>query len=144
MKSRILNSLCFNDAKPGKHEHFCLSWTIAVFQITFNLVLINRHNTAEIVISGEPGIVDRVLALHAGSRVFDSHRGHMSERFFRSNRPGYPHPVSSELENSHQSGGWCGVRFIIPTKLCMCTQNTTNTMRTDTRRRVCAAMVPYR
>ena len=49
---------------------------------------------------GEPGLVDRVLALHAGSRGFDSHRGHMSERFFRSNRPGYPHPVSSELENS--------------------------------------------
>ena len=24
----------------------------------------------------------------------------MFERFFRSNRPGYPHPVSSELENS--------------------------------------------
>ena len=24
----------------------------------------------------------------------------MSERFFRSNRPGYPHPVGSELENS--------------------------------------------
>ena len=24
----------------------------------------------------------------------------MSERFFRPNRPGYPHPVSSELENS--------------------------------------------
>ena len=24
----------------------------------------------------------------------------MSERFFRSNRPRYPHPVSSELENS--------------------------------------------
>ena len=42
------------------------------------------------------GLVDRVLALHAGSRGFDSHRGHMSERF----RPGYPHPVSSELENS--------------------------------------------
>ena len=47
--------------------------------------------------SGEPGLMDRVLALHAG---FDFHRGHMSERFFRSNRPGYPHPVSSELENS--------------------------------------------
>ena len=44
--------------------------------------------------------MDRVLALHAGSRGFDSHGGHMSERFFRSNRPGYPHPVSSELENS--------------------------------------------
>ena len=50
--------------------------------------------------SGEPGLVDRVLAWHAVSRGFDSHRGHMSERFFRSNRPGYPHPVSSELEIS--------------------------------------------
>ena len=49
---------------------------------------------------GEPGLVDKVLALHAGSRGFESHRGHMSERFFRSNRPGYPHPVSSELEIS--------------------------------------------
>ena len=44
--------------------------------------------------------MDRVLALPAGSRGFDSHRGAQSERFFRSNRPGYPHPVSSELENS--------------------------------------------
>ena len=52
------------------------------------------------ILSGELGLMDRVLALHAGSRGFDSHRGHMSERFFRSNRPGYPHPVSSELENS--------------------------------------------
>ena len=25
---------------------------------------------------------------------------HMSEQFFQSNRPGYPHPVSPELENS--------------------------------------------
>ena len=44
--------------------------------------------------------MDRVLALNAGSRGFNSHRGHMSERFSRSNRPWYPHPVSSELENS--------------------------------------------
>ena len=43
--------------------------------------------------------MDRVLASHAGTRGFDSHRGHMSERFFRSNRPGYPHLVSSELES---------------------------------------------
>ena len=50
--------------------------------------------------SGEPGLVDRLLALHAGSRGFDSHRGHMSKQFFRSNRPGYSHTVSSELENS--------------------------------------------
>ena len=50
--------------------------------------------------------MDRVLALHAGSRGFDSHRRQMSERFFRSNRPGYPHPVSSELEN-------CGIRVAV-------------------------------
>ena len=41
-----------------------------------------------------------VLALQAGSRGFNSHRGHMSKRFFRSNRRGYLHPVSPELENS--------------------------------------------
>ena len=59
----------------------------------------------------EPDLVDRVLALHAGSRGFDSHRGHMSDRFFRSNRPGYPHPVSSELENSgiRVAAGVCSV-----------------------------------
>ena len=50
--------------------------------------------------SGAPGLVDRVFAVHAGSKGFDSHQRHMSERFFRSNRPGYPHPVCSELENS--------------------------------------------
>ena len=55
-----------------------------------------QHKT----ISGEPGLVDRVLAFHAGSRGFDSHQEHISERFFQSNRPGYPQPVSSELENS--------------------------------------------
>ena len=44
--------------------------------------------------------MDKVLTLHAGNRGFDSHLGYMSERFFRSNRSGYPHPVSSELENS--------------------------------------------
>ena len=57
-------------------------------------------------LSGKPGLVDRVLALHAGSRGFDSHQGHMSEQFFQSNRPGYPHPVSSELENS-------GIRVVV-------------------------------
>ena len=57
---------------------------------------INFHS----VICGETGLVDRVLALHAGIWGFDSYRAHMSERFFRSNRPGYPHQVSSELENS--------------------------------------------
>ena len=37
-----------------------------------------------------------------------------------------------------------GVRLIKPAKLCMCTQNTTNTTRMDAQCRVCAAMVPYR
>ena len=103
--------------------------------------------------SGEPGLVDRVLALHAGSRGFDSHRGHMSERFFRSNRPGYPHPVSSELEISgiRVAVGDCSVterrRWRPPYqtgKTVHVHANTTNTTRTGARRRVCAAMVPYR
>ena len=47
-----------------------------------------------------PGLVESVTALHAGSPGFNSHRGHMSKRFFRSKRPVYPHPVSSELDNS--------------------------------------------
>ena len=97
-----------------------------------------------------PGLVDRVLALHAGSRGFDSHRGHMSERFFRSNRPGYPHPVSSELEISciRVVVGDCSVterRWWRPPyqtgKTVHVHANTTNTTRTDARRRVCA--VPY-
>ena len=44
--------------------------------------------------------MDRVLAWHAGSQAFHFHQGHISEQFFRSSRPGYPHPVSYELENS--------------------------------------------
>ena len=37
-----------------------------------------------------------------------------------------------------------GVPLIKPAKLCMCTQNTTKTMRTDAWRWVCGAVVPYR
>ena len=49
---------------------------------------------------GAPGVVDRVFAILTGSRGgFDSHWWHMSERFFRSSRPGYLHPVCSELGN---------------------------------------------
>ena len=36
-----------------------------------------------------------------------------------------------------------GVPLIKPAKLCMCTQNTTNTTRTDAQRQVCAAMILY-
>ena len=43
--------------------------------------------------------MDSVLALHAGSRGFDSPGAHV-RKIFRFNRPGYLHPVSSELENS--------------------------------------------
>ena len=51
-----------------------------------------------IVNNGVPGLMDRVFAVHAGSRRFDSHRRQMSEKKFRSNRPRYPHQVCSELE----------------------------------------------
>ena len=73
-------------------------------------------------------LVDRVLALHAGSRGL--HGGHMSERFFRSNRPGYPHPVSSELENSgiRVAVGDCSVierrRWRPPYQNCTCARKT--------------------
>ena len=72
-----------------------------------------------------------VLALHAGSRGFDSHREHMSERLFRSSRPGYPHPVSSEQGNGGIRVGSViavslnvsgGVRLIKPAELCMSMQ----------------------
>ena len=120
------------------------------------LKLRHVHNTyvgSLLLYGGEPGLVDRVLALHTGSRGFDSHRGHMSERFFRSNRPGYSHPVSSELETSgiRVAVGDCSVterrRWRPPYqtgKTVHGMQNTTNTTRTDARRRVCAPMVPYR
>ena len=104
--------------------------------------------------SGEPGLVDRVLALHAGSRGFDSHRGHMSERFFKSNRPGYSHPVSSELENSGMrvAVGDCSVTerrrwrppYQIGKAVHVHAKHYKHNERTDARRRVCAAMVPYR
>ena len=80
--------------------------------------------------------MDRVLALHAGSRGFDSHRGHMSDRFFRSNRPGYPHPVSSELENSgiRVAVGDCSVTDTVESALsnrqnCACARKTLQTQR---------------
>ena len=83
-----------------------------------------------------PGLVDKAFAVHAGSRELNSHPWHKSERFLRSKRPGYPHPVSSELEKvvsewrsviavSRNVGG--GARLIKPAKLYMCTQNATYT-----------------
>ena len=60
---------------------------------------IHTH-TVRFILSGAPGLVDRVFAVHTGSRGFNSHRRHMSERVFRPNRPDYSHPVYSELENS--------------------------------------------
>ena len=64
---------------------------------------------------------------------------HMSERFFRSNRPGYPHPVSSELEISgiRVAVGDCSVterREWRPPyqtgKNCTCARKTPQTQRT--------------
>ena len=45
------------------------------------------------------------------SQIFSGAR--MSEWFFRSSRPGYPHPVCSELENS-------GIRLMIAVSLNVC------------------------
>ena len=62
----------------------------------------------------------------------------MSVRFFRSNRPGYPHPVSSELENSgiRVTVGDCSVterrrwRPLYQTgKKCPCARKTLHTQR---------------
>ena len=59
------------------------------------------------------------------------HRRHISERMFRTNRPGYPHPVWSELEKSgiRVAVGDCNVterrRWRLPiktAKLYMCMQ----------------------
>ena len=118
------------------------------------LICINFHSHSPLSFCwGEPGLVDRVLALHAGSRGVDSHRGHMSEQFLRSNRPGYQDPVSSGLENSgiRVAVGDCSVterrRWHPPYqtgKTVHVHANTTNTTRTDARCWVCAAMVPYR
>ena len=62
----------------------------------------NQYDVVVAMVTGNRSVTSFVLelALHAGSRGFDSHRGHMFERFFRANRRGYSHPVSSELENS--------------------------------------------
>ena len=105
-------------------------------------------------LSGEPGLVDRVLALHAGSRGFGFHRGHMSEHFFRSSRPGYPHPVSSELENSgiRVAVGDCSVTERRRWRPPYQTRKTVHVhakhykFNEDGRTApcVCAAMVPYR
>ena len=73
----------------------------------------------------------------------------MSERFFRSNRPGYPHPVSSELENSgiRVAIGDCSVterRRWRPPYQTDKTVHVHYTTKTDAQRQVYAAMVPYR
>ena len=79
-----------------------------------------------------------------GSRTLDSLRARRA-----------PYPLGQALRSKIVVSEWRsviavslnvggGVRLIKPAKLCMCTQNTTNTTKTDARRRVCAAMVPYR
>ena len=84
--------------------------------------------------SGVAGLTGRVFTVHAGSQRFNSHRRYKFERFFRSNRPGYLHPVSSELVKvisewwsvtavSLNVGG--GVCLIKVAKLYICMQNTT-------------------
>ena len=99
--------------------------------------------------SGEPGQVDRVLALHAGNRGFDSYRARFSDPTDQDIRTqcalSWKIVVSewrSVIAVSLNVGD--GARFIKPAKLYICTQKITNITRTDARRRLCAAMVPYR
>ena len=63
-------------------------------------LVFKRQLIRMIAVRGEPCLVDRVLALHARSRGSTLTGGTCPNDFCRSNRPGYPHPVSSELENS--------------------------------------------
>ena len=51
-----------------------------------------------LTVSGAPGLVGRVFAVHVG--ISAPTCGTCPNNFFQSNRPGYPHPVCSELENS--------------------------------------------
>ena len=102
---------------------------------------------------GASDAVDRMFAVHAGSRGFDHHRHviciHMSERR-------YPHPVRSglRLKNSgiRVAGGYCSVT---ERWRCCPLYETGKTVHEraeplqtqrgrDARRRVCAAIVPYR
>ena len=90
-------------------------------------------------------LVDRVFAVHVGSRGFAFHRRHMSERFFRSNKPRYPHQVRSELENSgtRLAVGDCCVtelrrwRPLYQASNCTCARKNTTNTRLDARCRVC-------
>ena len=151
----------YNHANLYRFEETSSYWSVKRISVFLCFWLVNQRHTSGITVTvqwpifktrGEPGLVDRVLALYAGSRGFDSHRGHMSERFSRSIDQdirtqwalSWKIVVSewrSVIAVALNVGG--GVRLIKPAKLCMCTQNTTNTTRTDARRRVCAAMVPY-
>ena len=103
----VCHSICMPGTQHGmaKSKYFIfktimeIAVEVPIFRIL--LYITRRDNTkSKRQKSGEPGLMYRVLALHAGSRGFNFNRGHMSERFFRSNISGYPHPVSSELENS--------------------------------------------
>ena len=75
----------------------------------------------------------------------------MFERFFRSNRPGYSHPVSSKLENSgiRVAVGDCSVTERRQWRPPYQTEKTVlahakHNKHNEDGRRVCAAMVPYR
>ena len=97
--------------------------------------------------------MDRVLALRAGSRGSTLIGGTCPDDFsdpidqdIRTQLALSLKKVISEWRsvNAVSLNVGHGVRLIKLAKLCMCTQNTTNTTMMGARRRVCAAMVPYR
>ena len=71
-----------------------------IFSAVVELCIDHELRCTDSQVRGVPGLVDRAFAIYAGSRGFDSQQRHMSQRFFRSIWPGYPHPGWSELQNS--------------------------------------------
>ena len=96
------NIVLIIDNSRVRKNYFSNGKQPSYFSIRYQLgsLLIGKNCFSRSTFSGAPGLLDRMFAVHAGSRGFDSHRRHMSELFFRSDRPGYPHPVYSELVSS--------------------------------------------
>ena len=107
--------------------------------------------------SGEPGLVDRVLGCSPCTQEVEG-----STPTGGTCPNDFSDPIDQDIRIQwalswkkwyHSGARWlqchwtsavASAFYLKPAKLCMCTQNTTNTTRTNARRRMCAAMVPYR
>lgn len=73
-------------------------WHVKSVEIYISLCICTEH-----------GLVNKVFLIRAGSSGFDSHQQHMSQWFFRSSRPRYPHPVFSGTSDIRVPVGDCNV-----------------------------------